>query len=70
MDPSKRQLLQEALAQAVAHNSFIAVDTTKGELIFLRPDFTCYENHIEGTSQEGEIVSLTYADISSVGVSR
>jgi hypothetical protein len=70
MDPSKRQLLQEALAKAVAHNSFIAVGTTKGERIFLQPDFTCYENHVEGTSREGEIVSLTYADIASVGVSQ
>jgi hypothetical protein len=70
MDPSKRQLLQEALAKAVAHNSFIAIGTAKGERIFLQPDFTCYENHVEGTSREGEIVSLTYADISSVGVSQ
>ena len=70
MDPSKRQLLQEALAKAIAHNSFIAVGTTTGERIFLQSDFTCYENHIEGTSREGEIVSITYADISSVGVSQ
>jgi hypothetical protein len=66
MDPSKRQLLQEALEKAVAYNSFIAVCTTNGERMFLQPDFTCYENHIEGTSRDGEIVSLTYADISSV----
>jgi hypothetical protein len=70
MDPSKRQLLQDALAKALAHNSFIALGTTKGERIFLQPDFTCYENHIEGTSREGEIVTVTYADISSVGVSQ
>jgi hypothetical protein len=70
MDPSKRQLLQEALAKAVAHNSFIAIGTTKGNHIFLQPDFTCYENHVEGTNSEGEIVSLTYTDISSVGVSQ
>ena len=70
MDPSKRQLLQEALAKAVAYNSFIAIGTTNGERIFLRPDFTCYENQLEGTSRDGEIVSLTYADISSIDVSQ
>ena len=68
MDPSKRQLLQEALAKALAHNSFIALSTTKGERVFLQPDFICYENHVEGTNREGEIISLTYEDISSVGV--
>ena len=70
MDPNKRQLLQEALAKAVAHNSFIALSTTKGERVLLQPDFTCYENHVEGTNREGEIVSLTYTDIASITVSR
>jgi hypothetical protein len=70
MDPGKRQLLQEALSKALAHNSFIALSTTKGERVFLQPDFTCYENHVEGTNREGEIVSITYIDIASVTASR
>ena len=41
MDLSKRQLLQEALAKAGAHHSYIAVSTPSGTRVLLRPDFTC-----------------------------
>jgi len=69
MDPSKRQILQQALEEALALNSFIAVGATNGRRILLKPDFTCYEDRVEGTSREGEIISLSYEEISSAAVS-
>ena len=68
MDPNKRQLLQNALAKAVAHHSFIAVSTPSGKRILLRPDLTCYETYIEGTGDDGELLTLTYDQIASVDV--
>jgi hypothetical protein len=68
MDPTKRQLLQQALARTDAHNCVISVGTASGDRLFLRPDFTCYENRVEGTDPEGELVSLTYEEIVSVDV--
>jgi len=68
MDQAKRQGLQKALTEALPKNLFIAVDTAKGGRMVLQPDFTCYENHLEGTTSDGEIVSLTYEDIAAVRV--
>jgi hypothetical protein len=65
VDPNKRQLFQEALAKAVAHNSFIALSTTWRARI-LATWFHCHENHVEGTNRESEILFITYIDIASV----
>lgn len=68
MDPSKRQLLQKALAEAEARHASIAVRTPSGTRILLRPDFTCYETYIEGTGADGQLLTLTYEQIASVDV--
>jgi hypothetical protein len=68
MDLSKRQLLQKALAKTEAHHSYIAITTPAGKRILLRPDFTCYETHVEGTGADGQLVTLTYEQIASVDV--
>jgi hypothetical protein len=68
MDVSKRQLLQKALTKVEGHHSFIAVSTPAGKRILLRPDFTCYETYVEGTGADGQLLTLTYDQIASVGV--
>ena len=68
MDPGKRQLLQQALAKVEAHHSYIAVITPAGKRILLRPDFTCYETYVEATGADGQLLTLTYEQIASVGV--
>jgi hypothetical protein len=68
MDLSKRQLLQEALAKTEAPHSHIAITTPAGKRILLRPDFTCYETYVEGTGDDGQLLTLTYEQIASVDV--
>ena len=66
MDLRKRQLLQDALARAEAHHAFIAVSTPSGTRILLRPDFTCYETYVEGTGPDGQLLTLTYEQITAL----
>ena len=68
MDPSKRQLLQKALAEAQTRQALIVVSTPAGKRIRLRPDFTCYETYIEGTDADGELLTLTYEQVAAVDV--
>lgn len=35
-------------------------------LLTLRCDFICYENHIEGTDEDGRPVTLAYSDVEAV----
>lgn len=68
MDPSKRQLLQKALAEAEPRQASIVVITPSGNRIRLRPDLTCYETYVEGTGADGQLLTLTYEQIASVDV--
>jgi hypothetical protein len=68
MDPSKRQMLQKALAEAQTRQALIVVSTPAGRRIRLRPDFTCYETYIEGTDADGELLTLTYEQVAAVDV--
>jgi hypothetical protein len=68
MDPSKRQMLQKALAEAQTRQAVIVVSTPAGKRIRLRPDFTCYETYIEGTDADGELLTLTYEQVAAVDV--
>jgi hypothetical protein len=68
MDLNKRQLLQQALAKAEANHALIAISTPAGKRILLRPDFTCYETYVEGTGDDGQMLTLTYEQIDKVDV--
>lgn len=65
MDLAIRQQLQQALAQAIARHAPIAI-TAGGRQLLLACDLTCFENHIEGTDQDGRPVTLRYAEIEAV----
>jgi len=66
MDTAKRKELQVALDRALAGEGPIVVSARDGKLLTLQPDFTFYENHIEGTDEQGAPVSLSYDDIETV----
>ncbi len=69
MDTAKRQELQVALDRALAGEGPIVVSSRDGKLVTLQPDFTCYENHIEGTDEQGSPVTLPYDDIENIRTS-
>lgn len=66
MDTAKRQELQLALDRALAGEGPIALSYRSGKLVTLQPDFTCYENHIEGTDEQGAPVTLRYDEIENI----
>ena len=66
MDTERRQELQLALDRALAGQGPVVISATSGRLVTLQPDFTCFENHIEGTDEQGAPVSLPYDDIEKI----
>jgi hypothetical protein len=66
MDTARRQELQLALDRALAGQGPVVISARAGKLVSLQPDFTCFENHIEGTDEQGAPVSLAYDDIEKI----
>ncbi|MCW5691935.1 MAG: hypothetical protein KIT48_06190 [Pseudolabrys sp.] len=66
MDSEKRHELQLALDRALAGQGPVVISASSGKLITLQPDFTCFENHIEGTDEQGAPVKLPYDDIEKI----
>ena len=66
MDTAKRHELQLALDRALAGQGPVVVSSRSGKLLTLQPDFTCFENHIEGTDDRGAPVNLPYDDIEKI----
>jgi hypothetical protein len=66
MDLAKRQALQQALEQAIANHTLIAIECADGQRHIVRCDLTCYENHIEATDKDGLTLTIPYADVETV----
>ena len=66
MDLGIRQALQQALLHIVGPHGRVAVRCKNGRRVELRCDFVCYENHIEGTDNEGRPLTVPYSDVAGV----
>jgi hypothetical protein len=66
MDLGIRQALQKALLHIDGPHAAIAVRCKNGRRLVLRCDLVCYENHIEGTDDEGRPLTVPYSEVATV----
>ena len=65
MDLGKRQALQKALTAATYRGAQIII--RRGGLdIGILPDFVCFENYVEATATDGQLLTVRYEEIEDV----
>jgi hypothetical protein len=65
MDLAIRQLIYQAVQEAVSESAYVKLHCADGNTLKVRADLVCFETHVEATNEFGIPVTLPYSQIES-----